>query len=78
MFVFQYIFTSTSFKACFKTIGDSKKVISEHIFNPETPTPANEKVHLDLYDFHHSEGSSNQPDEAVIEKFEFIPEPKSN
>jgi hypothetical protein len=64
-------------KVSFKTTSDSspdrQKLISEHVFASGTPTPANEKVHIDLYDFHHSEGSSNQPNEAVIESFEFLP-----
>ena len=48
-------------------------VITEHVFDSGIPTPANERVHMDLYDFHHSGSSSNIPAEAVIEKFEFTP-----
>ena len=69
-------------KVSFKTATDSstghERLISEHVFNAGTPMPANEKVHIDLYDFHHSQSSSNQPDEAVVEKFEFLPEQKLN
>ena len=65
-------------KVFFKTTDNSGKVISEHVFNSGTPAPANEKVHIDLYDFHHSEGSSNQPDEAIIKNFEFTPKKKSD
>jgi hypothetical protein len=65
-------------KVFFKTTDNSGRVISEHVFNSGTPAPANERVHIDLYDFHHSEGSSNQPDEAIIKKFEFTPEKKSD
>lgn len=65
-------------KVSFKTVSDSstkhENPISEHVFTSDIPTAANEKVHIDLYDFHHAEGSSNQPDEVVIEKFEFLPE----
>ena len=64
-------------KVSFQTIDDSAtghgKLISEHLFTEGTPTPANERIHMDLYDFHHAAGSSNEPDEAVIEKFEFQP-----
>jgi hypothetical protein len=63
-------------RAAFKTIkGDSESgaPISEHVFTSSVPAPANEMVHIDLYDLHHSASSSQQPAEAVIEKFEFTP-----
>jgi hypothetical protein len=64
-------------RASFTTVsGDSAgggKPISEHVFTSAIPTPSNETVHIDLYDFHHSETYSQQPAEAVIEKFEFTP-----
>ena len=53
--------------------GSGEKPVSEHVFTSGIPVPANEKIHIDLYDFHHSEGSSQKPVEAVIEKFEFTP-----
>jgi hypothetical protein len=71
-------------KATLQTISGSSasraSVISEHVFDSGIPTPANEKVHIDLYDSHHSESSSNTPTEAVIEKFEFTPaqDPRKN
>jgi len=34
-------------------------------------------VHIDRYDFHHSQASSQQPVEAVIERFEFTPLPNA-
>jgi hypothetical protein len=72
-----YVFRWEPGRVSFKTTSDSatdyQKLISKHVFTSGTPTPANEKVHVDLYDFHHSEGSSNQPNEAVIESFEFLP-----
>ncbi len=62
----------------FKTIsgsstGPGEKIISEHVFTSGIPTPANETVHIDLYDFHHSESSVRQPAEVVIEKFQYLP-----
>ena len=65
-------------RASFKAIKGSSdapgtKPISEHAFTAGIPTPANETVHMDLYDFHHSESSSQQPAEAVIQSFEFTP-----
>lgn len=47
--------------------------INEHVFTSGIPIPANETPHIDLYDFHHSRNSSEQPAEVVIEKFEFLP-----
>jgi len=76
--VLTYMFHWEPGKVSFKTIDNSEKVISEHIFDSGTPASTNEKVHIDLYDFHHSEASSNQPDEAIIKKFEFTPEQKSD
>jgi hypothetical protein len=69
-------------RASFKTIkGDSasgEAPVSEHVFTSGVPAAANETVHIDLYDLHHSESSSQQPAEAVIEKFEFTPLSNSN
>jgi hypothetical protein len=47
--------------------------IGDHVFTSGIPAPANETVHIDIYDFHHSETSSKQPAEVVIEKFEYLP-----
>jgi hypothetical protein len=49
------------------------KSISEHVFNSGVPTPAAEKVHIDLYEFHHSRSTLQRPAEVVIEKFEYLP-----
>ena len=67
----------------FKTVngastGSEAKPLSDHVFTSGIPTPAHETVHIDLYDFHHLESSSQQPAEAVIEKFEFLPLTKTN
>lgn len=45
--------------------------ISEHLFTSGIPTPANETMRIDLYDFHHAESPSQTPAEAVIERFEY-------
>jgi hypothetical protein len=53
---------------------DSKaSPISQHVFTSGVPTPANERVHIDLYEFHHLTNPSQQPSEVVIEKFEYLP-----
>jgi len=68
-------------RVVFTTISGSPaspgKIIKQHVFTSDVPVAANEKVHIDLYDFHHSDSSSNQPEEVVIEKFEFAPAPKT-
>jgi hypothetical protein len=64
-------------KVAFMTVSGSSdspgKIIKQHVFTSDVPFAANEKVHIDFYDFHHSVNSSNQLEEVVIEKFEFVP-----
>jgi hypothetical protein len=55
-----------------------EKPMYQHIFQSGVPAQANEKVHIDLYDSHHSEALSGQPEEAIIEGFSFVSAPKSN
>lgn len=50
-----------------------EKRISERAFSSGIPTPANETVHMDIYDFHHSNHRIEQPSEVVIEKFDYLP-----
>jgi hypothetical protein len=47
--------------------------IYEHAFKSGIPVPAAEKVHLDLYDFFHTQSGLQHPVEVVIEKFEYLP-----
>jgi hypothetical protein len=65
-------------RASFKTvrgsvIGPRAATVSEHIFTSGVPTPAKETVHMGLYSYRHSQSTSHQPVEVVIEKFEFLP-----
>ena len=54
--------------------GDSSSAaISRHIFTAGIPSPADEAVHINLYDFRHSRNPVQQPSEVVIEKFEYLP-----
>jgi hypothetical protein len=76
--VFTHTFRWESGIATFRTIqgvgGESKsKLLSSHTFTTGVPTPEDETVHLDLYDFHHSKNSVQDPTEVVIEKFEYLP-----
>ncbi|SEF52152.1 hypothetical protein SAMN05421819_0289 [Bryocella elongata] len=45
----------------------------ERVFKSGIPIPAAEKVHLDLYDFFHSQSGLQHPVEVVIERFEYLP-----
>ncbi|KAA6465184.1 hypothetical protein DYQ86_04345 [Acidobacteria bacterium AB60] len=47
--------------------------ISQHVFTSGIPTPASEKAHIVLYEYHHSKSASRQPTEVVIEKFAYLP-----
>jgi len=51
----------------------SKHIVSQHVFTSGIPVPANENVHMNLYDFRHSRNPVQQPSEVVIEKFEYLP-----
>ena len=55
------------------TQGTQPKVIGEHTFSSGVPAPGGETVHLDLYKFHPSKNTSEQPAEVVVEKFEYLP-----
>jgi hypothetical protein len=77
-YVFQWAPGKASFSAFTGEAAGQAKPVYEHVFQSGVPTPANEKVHMDLYDFHHSEGLSGQPEEAIIESFSFVPAPKAN
>lgn len=47
--------------------------VMEHTFRSGVPVPAAERVHLDLYDFHHSTSGLQHPVEIVVESFEYLP-----
>lgn len=62
----------------FKTVRGAKDAgsaptVSTHTFASGVPSPANEMVHINLYDFHHSRHPTVAPVEVVIEKFEYVP-----
>ncbi len=65
---------SVSFKTVKGRVDDREStVVAEHVFTSGIPTPAAEKVHIDVYDYHHSATSLQMPAEVVIEKFEYLP-----
>ena len=51
----------------------SSTPINRHIFASGVPSPAEEAIHINLYDFLHSKNPVQQPSEVVIEKFEYLP-----
>jgi len=53
--------------------GPSSSRLSQHLFTSGIPSPAEEAVHINLYDFRHSKNPVQQPSEVVIEKFEYLP-----
>jgi hypothetical protein len=55
------------------TVGDKEKTVNARVFTSDVPTPAGEKVHIGLYDFHHFKNLEQRPVEVVIEKFEYLP-----
>jgi hypothetical protein len=76
--VLTYTFRWEPGRASFRTTsgplsGPASKTVSEHVFTSGIPNPSNEAVHIELYDYRHSNSSSPQPTEVVIEKFEFLP-----
>jgi hypothetical protein len=76
--VVTYTFRWEPGKVSFQTVrgssaGPGAPIVSEHVFTSDIPTPAAETVHMDLYDYHHSRSTSQQPSEVVIEKFDYLP-----
>jgi hypothetical protein len=61
-----------SFKSTRGTTAAGAKV-GEHVFTSGIPTPAEEAVHINLYDFRHSKHPVQQQSEVVLEKFEYLP-----
>jgi hypothetical protein len=62
-----------SFKSSEGARDSERAPISQHVFASGIPGPANEVVHINLYDFRHSQHPTQQPSEVVIEKFEYLP-----
>ena len=76
--VFTHVLRWEPGSASFRTVrgsaaGSAVKSISEHVFTSGIPTAADETIHIDLYDFHHSKSISQRPAEVVIERFEYLP-----
>lgn len=64
--------------ATFKTfygavLRPGAKELTHHVFTSGVPVPAAETVHIDFYDFFHSQSGLMPPAEVVIENFEYLP-----
>jgi hypothetical protein len=72
-----HVFTWQPDGVSFKTVSgpsaDNGKTIAQHTFTSDIPPAANEKVHIDLYDFHHKDAANPESEEIVIRKFIFVP-----
>jgi hypothetical protein len=64
---------SATFRAARGSSARGAPAISQHIFTSGVPQPTGQTVHIDLYNFHHSGSSLQQPVEVVIEEFEYLP-----
>jgi len=61
-----------SFKSLYGT-GPGARELAHHVFTSGIPVPGSETVHIDFYDFLHSQNARTGPSEVVIEKFEYLP-----
>jgi hypothetical protein len=48
-------------------------VVAEHVFTSGVPSPASEKIHLNLYVYKSKSNPLRHESEVIIEKFEFRP-----
>lgn len=62
---------SVTFKTFRGRADSGANPVNEHVFILGIPKPANETLHIDLYDFHHAESGSQRPVEVVIKRFEY-------
>jgi hypothetical protein len=60
-------------RKCQGPSADAGRTIAQHTLHLRHLHRANEKIHIDLYDFHHEDTPDPQPEEVVIRKFVFIP-----
>jgi hypothetical protein len=73
-YTFRWQPESVAFKAIRgSAAGASAPAVSQHVFNSGIPQATGQTVHLDVYNFHYSGSSLQQPVEVVIEKFEYLP-----
>jgi len=64
---------SASFSSFSGNVKTSSSLVMEHVFKSGVPVPSREILHLDFYDFHHSQSGLQHPVEIVVQKFEYLP-----
>lgn len=60
-------------RVLFHTADSRKRRIEEHVFTSGTPSPGDERVHLNLYTYGKSRLPLQHDTEVVIEKFTYLP-----
>jgi hypothetical protein len=64
---------SAGFKAFTGVSASPQRYVMDHVFKSGVPEPSTETIHIDLFDFRHSESGLQHPVEAVVQKFEYLP-----
>jgi len=62
-----------AFKAFSRISSTPRGAVKEQVFRSGIPIPAEETVHFNFYDYHHTQSGLRQPVEIVVEKFEYLP-----
>jgi hypothetical protein len=65
-------------KVAFRTVRGSSSsmesnVVAQHVFTSGTPSPGNERTHMNLYVYNNKSSPLRQGAEVIVEKFEFLP-----
>lgn len=64
----------TAFFKAFKGVSAAPPGdVMDHVFKSGIPEPSTETIHLDFYDFRHSQSGLQHPVEIVVQKFEYLP-----
>jgi hypothetical protein len=64
---------SAAFKAFTGVASAPRSNVIDHVFKSGVPKPSTETIHLDFYDFRHSQSGLQHPVEIVVQKFEYLP-----
>jgi hypothetical protein len=64
---------SAAFKAFTGVSSAPRSNVIDHVFKSGVPKPSTETIHLDFYDFRHSQSGVQHPVEIVVQEFEYLP-----
>jgi hypothetical protein len=64
---------SATFRSFTGVSSAPRALVMDHVFKSGVPVPARETLHMDFYDFHHSQSGLQHPVEIVVQKFEYLP-----